>query len=155
MRKTCMRCNGEVKPATLDKVSAENKRLKITVTGMPVAKCRHGHASPFDNEFMLWLIRTLKEREGELPAGEEKGLIFKTYLCACGKELASNAERVASFPLGLAYEGAAAFKAELEMPVYKCSGCGKEQVRSLKTIRGHTSFAIARLNDAAGFPHSG
>ena len=40
------------------------------------------------------------------------------------------------------------------MPVYKCSGCGKEQLRSAKEAQKHTSQAIAELNDAAGFPHA-
>ena len=57
--------------------------------------------------------------------------------------------------LDLAYQGAPAFKAELDMPVYKCTGCGKEQLRSTKELQGHTAQAIAALNDAAGFPHSG
>jgi hypothetical protein len=41
------------------------------------------------------------------------------------------------------------------MPVYKCTGCGKEQLRSAKELQGHAAQAIAALNDAAGFPHSG
>ena len=40
------------------------------------------------------------------------------------------------------------------MPVYKCTGCGKEQLRSAKELQGHAAQAIAALNDAAGFPHS-
>jgi hypothetical protein len=143
----------ELKP--LDEVSAENAPLKITATDMPVAKCRHGHASPVDNDFMLWLIHELKDREGALPAGSERGMLFKKYLCACGAELASKSERRQAFPLELAYEGTAPFKVELEMPVYKCTGCGKEQLHSHKAVQGHTSRAIALLNDAAGFPHSG
>jgi hypothetical protein len=55
----------------------------------------------------------------------------------------------------MTYQGAPAFKAEIEMPVYKCAGCGKEQLRSAKELQGHTAQAIAALNDAAGFPHSG
>lgn len=155
MRKSCLRCSGEVQLKSLDKVSADNAPLKVTVTGMPVAKCRHGHASPVDNDFMLWLIHELKDREGALAAGSEQGMLFKKYLCACGAELAAKSERKQSFSLELAYEGAPPFNVELEMEVYKCGGCGKEQFRSHKAIQGRTSRAIALLNDAAGFPHSG
>lgn len=156
MRKSCARCSGaivEVKP--LDKISAENAPLKITVSGMPVTKCRHGHASPLDNDFMLWLIYELKDREATLPAGSEQGMLFKKYRCACGAELSADSERRQVFPLELTYQETPSFKVELEMPVYKCATCGKEQIRSHKAIQGHTSRAIAVLNDAAGFPHSG
>jgi DNA-directed RNA polymerase subunit RPC12/RpoP len=140
---------------TLDRVSAEDAPLKLTVTGMPAAKCAKGHAAPIDRDFMLWLIQELKTRGGSLPAGEAKRMVFKKYTCACGKELQSKSEKRQSFPLDLAYQGAPAFKAELDMPVYKCTGCGKEQLRSTKELQGHTAQAIAALNDAAGFPHSG
>jgi hypothetical protein len=156
MRKTCRTCNGPVELKSLDKTSAENSPLRITVTGMPVAKCRHDHKQPVDDDFMIWLIHELKDREAGLPAGNEQGmLMFKKYLCACGKELAAKSERRQGFPLELAYDGTPPFQVELEMPVYKCTGCGKEQLHSHKAIQGITSYAIAKFNDAAGFPHSG
>jgi hypothetical protein len=139
----------------LERVSAEDAPLKLTVSAMPAAKCAKGHAAPIDREFMLWLIHELKARGASLPAGEEKGMLLKKYLCACGKELAAKSERSQAFPFDLAYSGAPAFKVELEMPLYKCTGCDKAQVRSAKQVQQHVSQAIAALNDAAGFPHSG
>jgi hypothetical protein len=154
--KHCPRCGNAVEMKTLGKVSAEDKPLALTVTGMPAAQCAKGHAAPVDRDFMLWLIHELKNRGGALPAGEAKGMIMKKYLCAaCGKELAAKSEKRQSFPLELAYQGTPAFKAEIEMPVFKCTGCGKEQLRSAKELQGHVSQGIASLNDAAGFPHSG
>ena len=41
------------------------------------------------------------------------------------------------------------------MPLYKCTGCGKEQIRSAKQLHGHVAQSVMALNDAAGFPHSG
>jgi DNA-directed RNA polymerase subunit RPC12/RpoP len=155
MIKHCPRCSNAVEMKTLERVSAEDAPLKLTVTGMPAAKCAKGHAAPIDRDFMLWLIQELKIRGGSLAAGEAKGMVFKKYTCACGKELESKSEKRQSFPLDLAYQGAPAFKAELDMPVYKCTGCGKEQLRSAKELQGHAAQAIAALNDAAGFPHSG
>ena len=139
----------------LDPLSVEDKPLALRVTGMPAAKCGKGHAVPCDRNFMLWLIRELKARAAALPGAEEKGLLMKKYLCACGKELAGKSEKRQAFPFDMAYEGAPAFKAEIDMPVYKCTGCGKEQLRSAKEVQKHTVQAIASLNDAAGFPHSG
>jgi hypothetical protein len=154
MIKHCPRCSNAVELKALDRVSAEDGALKLTVTGMPAAKCPKGHAAPIDREFMLWLIHELKARGGALPAGEAKGMLFKKYHCACGKELDARSERRQGFPLELAYQGAPAFKAEIDAPVYKCTGCGKEQIRSAKEVQGHVALAIAALNDAAGFPHS-
>jgi hypothetical protein len=148
-------CGGAVSLQALDRVSGVNPPLKITTVGMPAAKCSRGHAVPVDDDFMLWLIRELKSRAGSLPAGTESGLPFlKKYRCACGADLAGKSERAQVFPMDLAYGGAPAFKAEFEVPVYKCTACGKEQVRSHQALSGHISFAIAGLNDAAGFPHS-
>lgn len=156
MRKACRTCNGPVELNTLAPTSAENGPLKVTAKGMPIAQCRHAHKQPVDDDFMLWLIHELKEREASLPVGKAQGLLFKKYLCgACGKELAASPERRQGFPLELVYEGAPAFRVELELPVYKCTGCGRDQVHSLQTMQGRTSRAIALFNDAAGFPHSG
>lgn len=156
MIKQCPRCPNPVELKTLDKVSAEDAPLKLTVSGLPAMKCPKGHAAPVDRDFMLWLIHEIKSRGAALPAGEAKGMIMKKYLCtACGKELASKSEKRQSFAFDLAYQGTPAFKAEVEMPLYKCTGCGKEQLRSAKELQGHVSQGIASLNDAAGFPHSG
>jgi hypothetical protein len=155
MIKHCPRCNNAVEMKALDRLSAEDAPLKLSVSGMPCAKCAKGHAAPIDRDFMLWLINEVKTRGGALPAGEAKGMLFKKYTCTCGKELAAKSDKRRSFPLDLSYQGAPAFKAELDMPVYKCTGCGKEQLRSAKELQGHAAPAIAALNDAAGFPHGG
>ena len=155
MIKHCPRCGNAVEMKPLGTVSAEDKPMALRVSGMPAAKCAKGHTAPIDRDFMLWLIHELKNRGGALPAGTEKGMLFKKYTCACGAELAAKSEKRQSFPMELAYQGAPPFKAEVEMPVFKCTGCGKEQLRSAKELQGHTAQAIAALNDAAGFPHSG
>jgi hypothetical protein len=154
MRKSCPRCSDAVQQKALGKLSSEDGPVKLTVEGMPAAVCAKNHASPVDGNFMLWLIQALKEREAALPAGTEQGMIFKKYLCACGKELPAKSDRRQAFSQDLAYEGYPAFRAEIEAPVYRCSGCGKEQLRSANDVRKHTSMAIAGLNDAAGFPHA-
>jgi hypothetical protein len=154
MRKACPRCSGAVQQKSLGRLTAEDAPLKLTVDGMPAAVCSKNHASPVDGNFMLWFIQELKQRDTSLPTGEEKGALFKKYLCgSCGKELDAKSVRRQSYPVNLAYEGYPAFKAEIQMPVYKCTACGKEQLRSVKEVQKHTSMAIAALNDAAGFPH--
>jgi hypothetical protein len=155
VRKSCPLCRASVEQQTLGPLSVEDPPLKLTVEGMPAARCAKNHPSPVDNDFMLWLIQELKERAAVLPAASESGMIFKKHLCACGKELAAKPERRQAWPQELAYEGYPAFKAGIELPVYKCTGCGKEQLRSTKEAHRHTAQAVAALNDAAKFPHSG
>jgi hypothetical protein len=155
MRKTCRICGGAMSLATVD-ASGSDGPVKISVRGMPAGKCPRGHADLAETEFMLWLMRELKARVDEVPAGTESGmLMFKKYACACGQPLASQPERAQAFPLELQYEGLPAFRAEMEVPMYKCTACGKALARSHESIRAHTSHAVARVHDAAGFPHYG
>jgi hypothetical protein len=155
MRKSCGICGAPNQLGALDK-SGQYAELKVSVQGMPAAKCTHGHHAPVEQEFMLWLIHELKEKEGTIPAGRQSGMLFlKKYTCACGAELPGHSDRRQAFSFDMAHEGYPAFKAEVEAPVYKCSGCGKEQVHSPEAVRGHTSQAIMKLHDACGFPHAG
>jgi hypothetical protein len=83
-------------------------------------------------------------------------MIFKTHLCGgCGKDLAPKPERRQAFPYELKYEDLAPFKLQIEMPLYKCTACGKEQIHSTKDLHGHATQAMVGIYDGAGFPHSG
>jgi len=105
---------------------------------------------------MVWLMRDLRETHvPAIPSGEAKGMLFKKYHCACGAELPAQAAREAGFAFDVAYPETPAFRGEIEVPVFKCGACGKEQARSAKELAGAVPAAVAALNDAAGFPHSG
>jgi hypothetical protein len=153
--KLCARCSGAMSPATLDKVGAAESPVRLHLLGLPVLACAKGHRAPVHRDFMVWLMRELREKQvPAIPAGEAKGMLFKKYHCACGAELPTQAAREAAFAFDLAYAEAPAFRGEIEVPVYKCGGCGKEVARSAKELAGATPVAVAALNDAAGFPHS-
>ena len=154
MRNSCPRCSEAVQQKTLGIVSVVVTPLRLTVEDMPAASCAKNHSAPVDKDFMPWLMHELKGREAALPAAEETGRLVKKYLCPCGKELAPHSERKHTFPLELAYPGYPSFTAAIEMPVYKCSGCGKLQLHSVKETQKYTSLAIAELSDAVGFPHA-
>ena len=152
----CPRCSGACELKTLPSVSGEDGPLKLSVQEMPVFACPKNHMTPVHRDFMIWLIREIREREAQIAAGKEEGLLFKKHLCgACGKELAAKPERRQAFPYELKYEELKPFRLEIEMPVYKCTGCGKEQLRSAKDLHGRVPAAIVAVNDGAGFPHSG
>ena len=152
----CARCSGACELKTLASVPAADGPLKLTLLALPVFACAKGHQAPVHRDFMIWLIQQLRAKEGDFAAGKEEGMLFKKHLCgACGKELAGKSERRQVFAFELRYEELAPFKVELDMPVFKCSGCGKEQIRSIKDLHGRVPGAMVGINDAAGFPHSG
>lgn len=152
----CSRCSGSCELKTLPSVSGEDGPLKVTAHGMPVFACAKNHSAPVHRDFMLWLIQEIRAREAQVAAGTEEGLILKKHRCgACGKELAAKPERRQAFAYELKYEDLAPFKIEIEMPMYQCTACGKEQIRSAKDLHGHVPAAMVGVNDGAGFPHSG
>ena len=151
----CAMCRGAVELVKIAKVAGEADPLTLTAHGMPALKCAKGHARPVHPDFLLWLLGELREREAGLPAGEGKGLVFKKYFCECGKGLPAKPEKRRAFPFDLGYPDAPAFQVELEAPLYKCPGCGKEQLRSLSEVRKLLSLAMVGICDRAGFPHSG
>ena len=153
--KACLMCRGATQLTAITEVAAEEGPLKLKVLGMPAAKCAKGHAAPVHQDFLLWLLGGIRERGAALPAAEAKGMLLKKYLCACGKELPGKAESRRAFPFEFTYEGAPAFKVEVDMPSYKCGGCGKEQLRSSEELRKLTTNAMVDICDRAGFPHSG
>jgi len=152
----CPRCSGTCELKSVESVSAEDGPLRLTLRALPVFACAKGHKVPVHGDFMLWLIQQIRAQEAQVTAGKEEGMLFKKHLCGtCGKELAAKSERRQAFPFELRYEELAPFKAEIDMPLYKCSGCGKEQIRSAKDLHGRVPGAMVGINDAAGFPHSG
>lgn len=152
----CARCSGACELQTLPSVSAEDGPLKLALLDLPVFACAKDHKAPVHGDFMIWLIQQIRERETQIAAGREEGMIFKKHLCgACGKDLAPKPERRQAYPYELKYEELAPFTLQIEMPLYKCTGCGKEQVRSTKELHGHVPLAMVGINDSAGFPHSG
>lgn len=149
-------CSGELGSNRLPTASGEDGPLKIMVNDMPVLECAKHHRTPIHRDFMIWLIQQIRERESRIATGKARGMLLKTYLCGqCDKALASKPERRQSFPFSLAYEEVAPFRLEIEMPVYKCTGCGKEQIRCVKDLHDHVPAAVVGINDGAGFPHSG
>ena len=152
----CPLCSGACELKTLAAVCGEDGSLKLTLRDLPVFQCAKNHKGPVHRDFMIWLIREIRAREAQIAAGKEQGLLFKKHLCeGCGKELSAKPERRQAYPYELRFEDLAPFKLEIEMPLHKCTGCGKEQIRSSKELHGHVPAAIVAINDAAGFPHSG
>ena len=152
----CAKCVSPCELKTLPSVDALDGSLKLTVLDFPIFACGKDHKLPVHRDFMLWLIQEIRAREGQIAAGKEEGMIFKKHLCgACGKDLAAKSERRRVYPYELKYEELAPFKVQIDMPLYKCSACGKEQIRSTRDLHGRVPAVMVGINDDAGFPHSG
>ncbi len=154
--KACARCGGATNQKILGKITAGEAAMRLHLSGLPVHACAKGHHAPVHGDFMLWLLRELRGTQlPGIPSGEAKGMLFKKYYCACGAELPAQPAGNASRGFDMAFPEAPTFRLEIETPLYKCAGCGKEQARSAKELSGAMPEAIVSLNDAAGFPHSG
>ena len=154
--RNCAMCSGALEPNKLPSVAGEDGPLKLSLKDLPVLECAKHHRTPVHRDFMLWLIQEIRSREVQIAAGKAQGLLFKKHHCGqCGKELAAKPERRQTFGFDLSYEDLAPFRLEVEVPQYKCGGCGKEQMRTPKDLHNHVPAAMVGINDAAGFPHSG
>lgn len=152
----CAMCLEACELGTLASVFGEDGPLKIGLLEMPVYACSKNHRVPVHRDFMLWLIQEIRAREPQIAAGKEQGMLFKKHLCGqCGAELAHKPQHREAVAFDLQYEGAPPFKLEIEMPLYKCTGCGKGQIRSAKDLHNHVPAAMVGINDSARFPHSG
>jgi len=142
-------------PKALPPVSGEHGALRMTLERLPARTCPNGHHAPVDADFMYWLIQELKERLRKLPAAEEKGLVLKKHVCACGRELAPRSDHRETVREAVAYEAYAPFDAIFDTAMHRCPGCGKSQLRSAREAQRDMAHALAAITDAARFPHAG
>lgn len=138
----------------IDTTAGEAKPLAMAIRGMQVLACPKGHRQFVQREFpRLLLEHLLEEDEAKLPAGEEHGLLFKHFNCSgCGAELAPKPDHRHTFTLDVSLPDLAPFKVDLTMPVYRCPGCQKEQIHSLREIRKYTPEALAHAFQTADIP---
>ena len=103
-------------------------------------------------DFARILLRHLvDEDEAKLPAADRKGLFFKHFHCHdCPQELAPKPDHRHTFSVVTALGDVPPFGIDLVMPVYKCPGCGKEQLHTREDIRQHTAPALANAFHVGG-----
>ena len=144
----------QTEPALLQDATGESEPVTVRLHDMPVLKCSAGHRQFVKPEFARKLVEHLiGEGEARLPAGEEKGLLFKHYHCSsCGAELGKQSDRRETFSIDVALPDYTPFRVELSTPVYRCPQCSREQVHSLKEVRSHTPEALAYAFRAAEIP---
>lgn len=142
---TCYRCHGATQLKIIAFADGEAEPLRIRLKDLPLLVCEQGHRQFLRPQFAAELLRLLtEEEEPGLPAGEEKGLFKKHYLCLdCGAELEAKPDHRHTFSIDIELEDIDRFIVDLSMPVYRCSACAKEQLHSLKETRKLTPKALA------------
>lgn len=149
--RACKNCHAATTPRLLEAIAGEEKTLTMTIRALTVLVCEHGHKQFLRADFPLELMTHLvEEDEAQLPAGEEKGLIFKHFHCAdCGKELQPKPDHRHTFTIAPGLADQPGLEVDLAMAVYKCAGCAKEQLHSLKEVRKLTPAALVHAFQAA------
>jgi DNA-directed RNA polymerase subunit RPC12/RpoP len=153
----CPLCNRALVPGTLPEFSGDELPLSLAVRGMPILACEVPHRYFVNPEFPLWVMNHLvDEDEAKLPAGQAKGFLIKHYVCSeCGKELAPKQDHRHSFHVPLKWKEGPEFEVILSMPVFKCTGCGQEQLHSLDEVRKLTPAALVHAFKGVGIKAPG
>lgn len=149
--RACSNCRGATRPERLESISGAQGELSVTLRGLTVLTCEHGHRQFVRAGFALELLNHLvEEDEPQLPAGEIKGVLFKHYCCeACGKALEAKPDHRHTFTIEVPLPGISPITIELSSPVYRCSACNREQLHSLKEVRKLTPEALVHAFKSA------
>jgi len=148
----CPTCKSETERHRIDTARGLEDPLAVTVHGLPVLRCGEGHVHFVAMDYPLKLVEHLmKEDEPELPAADRKGLLFRKSVCHdCGAALEAEADHRHTFEVSVVLDDDPPVGVELSMPVYRCSGCGKQQLHSLDELREHTPGALAKAFESGG-----
>ena len=147
----CYLCGRATSMQVLESVSGEETPLTLTLQGLPILVCKNGHRQFAHAKFAMKVFQHLANDGAKLPISNEAGRWFKRPVCAdCGASLENNSSHVRTFRVDVPLAEATKFGIDLTMPVFRCRGCGKEQLRSRKELQGRAPAALVRALRAAG-----
>jgi hypothetical protein len=129
----CSKCKGVMTVKPLETFSGEEGGVKVTIQAMPAVVCGQEHKRFLYPMFAGLLMDMMIDEETYkfAPGAVKKGLFTKRYHCpGCGQELPGAPTGKRSQEVEAAFKNADPFKFTIDVPVYKCAGCGKECIRS-------------------------
>lgn len=135
MSKPCSKCQGEMSSTVLDSFHGEEGGLKLTVNGMPALICAQGHKRFIHIEFAAQLMDLVMSPEvfSSIPCARKKGLFKKRYHCPhCDLELPESPAGHQKVEVVADLRKAEPFRVLVEVPVFRCGGCGKDSIRSVE-----------------------
>jgi DNA-directed RNA polymerase subunit RPC12/RpoP len=155
--KPCPLCEAPLAARTLPEFAGDESPIRLTLRGFPVFACPAPHRYFVGQKFPIWLLNALLEGElAKVPAGVEKGLLFKKYACgACGAVLPAAGGEPRTFTSSLAWKETPGFTVEVSVPVYRCPRCGQEQARSATELAKLLPAALVHAFKAAGLKAPG
>jgi DNA-directed RNA polymerase subunit RPC12/RpoP len=131
--------------------------MRLGLRAFPVFSCEAPHRYFLGQKFPIWLLNELLEGEiPKIPAGVEKGMLFKKYVCGgCGAALPAAGAEPLTFSSTLAWNDTPGFAVDVTVPVYRCDGCGREQARSGAELAKLLPAALVHAFKAAGMKAPG
>ena len=148
----CFQCRATTSTEILGPVSGDEDPFTVTVHGLPVQVCENGHRQFTHSKAALQRLLCLTE-EGDtpLPISVQKGHLLRRAACPdCGARLEKDSHERRTFHVEVQIASAPPFGIDVTMPLYRCRGCGKPQLRSRKEIRSHAPAALVRALGSAG-----
>jgi hypothetical protein len=122
----CRQCSADTELKHLDRVEGESSGVRITVQDVPVVACAHSHRrlpTPDYPERLMKAIITSDQLPPAAPA-VKKGLFKKHLHCPdCGAELPEEAGEKESATGRLDVGNGESLPFQMQLPVFRCSGC--------------------------------
>ena len=144
--KPCKACSSEVKVTTLGSFRGEEGPVAVIVNGMPALVCAKDHKRFLYPEFVTRLMDFVADPEkvAPQPPAVKRGLFKKRYYCnGCDAELPATPAKKSECALDASFKNATTFKVVVEVALYKCEGCGREQVLTNEDVAGSAFKAVA------------
>lgn len=148
----CKECHEEMALRPLEPMAGEEHGVRVRIEGMPVMQCPKGHKRFVAPDFAVKMLEALLSDDKLVPldAAAQKGLLRKRYCCPnCGQELEGGKESTVEATRVLELDGLDAFDVRVEIPKFRCHGCGRESVPPGKVVVDDLMKASANAFRAA------
>ncbi|MBI3044241.1 MAG: hypothetical protein HYY78_15580 [Betaproteobacteria bacterium] len=142
----CKTCGSATKITTLGSFRGEQGPVVVIVNGMPALVCDQGHKRFLYPGFADRLMDFVADAEkvAPQPPAARRGWFRKRYHCnGCDAELPAVPTKKSECVLDASFENAAPFKVVVQVALYKCEGCGREQVLTNEEVARCAPEAVA------------
>ncbi|MBL0141488.1 MAG: hypothetical protein IPP91_05340 [Betaproteobacteria bacterium] len=153
----CPLCESPLAARRLREARGDEAPMRLTLRNLPVLACEAPHRYFVAHGFPIWLLNSLVEDElAKIPAGREKGLLFRKYACGgCGAPLSAEGAERRTHCATLAWKDTPGFEVDVTMPCLRCASCGREQVRSAAELVKLLPSALVHAFKDAGLKSPG
>lgn len=153
----CPLCEAPLAASRIPEAAGDEAPMRLTLRGVPVLECAAPHRYFVGKGFPVWLLNALSDEElAKIPAGAQKGLLFRKYACGgCGEPLDTAKGETKTFSASLAWKDTPGFEVDIALPLFRCVSCGREQVRSGEELAKLLPAALVHAFKAAGLKAPG